>query len=720
MARLSTIACLGAMVLSALSSTADAEPRRLNSLVTEMARLEYPAGIPVQKVPGPVGRVTFDLPYECWLHVTWEGVGAQFPLDRAWVDIDHARGGVRINDWGERILFVPAGRVEARVWAVGAARARRLVIRRVPEIMVYMYEGENEPQPQRWITHSWEILNRSLLPSANLVVSPQRQPYERFARIWHDRGGRWIVNHGMSQLRDPETDPAEYWAEMLRETPYDGAIHDELLMQDAEHFGRYADGLMRFAQMPESRGRRIYLFSPSSVMPAADLLDHFVPDDAAHSGDRSIRALAQGEGNITARQIGVPMEPGRQYTLSAWMRSEDVRRAPYTGVFIIDEGWFRHYAHLRPEEGTTDWTHYRATFTPGESRNGLYQVVMVGPGSGTLWIDAVQLQAGPDATAFTTDEPNLLRNASFEDGLTDWMRGMARIQPLVDAAMQTGAIFAPEMYMHEQENARAARELIDGYLVGKMRAWRDHFEGIERHILVTLSAGNVALRYSNDRRPDVNYKVHLDMQFHAMATDPAFRDVWGVGFWSGHYLDEELMRWYGALFRHYCIEGNRSRLTDDPYVLDHLTNPGFEAGLEGWETSGEIEAVPVAEMPEGARGGTHAPVPEGEWVVRTTGEGASVQQQIRNLEPGRLYSARVYCANPRYSEALIPAEMAVDGGQVLAQYTRDQIWQSGETHWTMHYRVFRALGTEARLTITDAGPGEVYWDFVQVEPFFEG
>lgn len=44
----------------------------------------------------------------------------------------------------------------------------------------------------------------------------------------------------------------------------------------------------------------------------------------------------------------------------------------------------------------------------------------------------------------------------------------------------------------------------------------------------------------------------------------------------------------------------------------------------------------------------------------------------------------------------------------------------GDVYWTMHRRVFRATATEGRLTVSDAEPGEVYWDFMQIEPFLEG
>ncbi|MEA3401257.1 MAG: hypothetical protein U9R79_08480 [Armatimonadota bacterium] len=231
----------------------------------------------------------------------------------------------------------------------------------------------------------------------------------------------------------------------------------------------------------------------------------------------------------------------------------------------------------------------------------------------------------------------------------------------------------------------------------------------------------MALRYSNDQLPDVSYKVLLDLQMHALATDRAFEDLRGVGFWSGHYIDEELMRWYGALFRHYCIEGRRTRLSDDPYMLEHLTNPGFEDGLQGWEVRGSVEPVRIAEMPQKGARGRYSPVPEGEMVVRTMRDADapnSLSQPIRNLEPGRLYSLKLYCTNPEYSEELIPAEISIEGGEMLPRRTLDRVWQVEDVYWTVHYRVFRATASKGSLTISDAAPGEVYWDFVQIEPYF--
>lgn len=46
--------------------------------------------------------------------------------------------------------------------------------------------------------------------------------------------------------------------------------------------------------------------------------------------------------------------------------------------------------------------------------------------------------------------------------------------------------------------------------------------------------------------------------------------------------EEEYLRWCAKLLRHYCIEGSTERLTNDPYVLNHIQNADFEQGLDDW------------------------------------------------------------------------------------------------------------------------------------------
>lgn len=713
---------LVAILLSAGSMTAvfaqDAGPVRLNNFVVQFADVDLLAADAPETL-----SLTLDRPE--WLFIELRGGG------EAAVTLSSQAGEVVALDApGETMRHVSGGEVVVSLAAAEGAQLERLIVRRVPEIMMYMYEGHDPPVPHGHINHTWEELEDAVLHSANLVVSRDREEYVPYAERWQQRGGRWLINQGMRALRDETVDLAQHWADLLGGTVWDGSIHDEVLATDVPQFERYADGLARFRAMPQSEGKTVYLYcgGPAAIGDPT-LLDFFesTQETAAH-GDRSILCAPQGDAGITARQLSVRLEPGVEYTISAHMRGEDVVAGNHTGVFVIDEGWHSLYGRISAPEGDSEWTRYQRTFTPRPSRNELYQVMLCGPASGQLWIDAVQIERGSEATDFAIGEPNVLENPSFEEGLAHWMRGAERDNPLRDAVIEHDHAFAPEIYLHEQATEERARSIIDQRLVLLPASWGRNYEGVNPTALIVLSVGDFSLRYSNDHFPSVNYKVLLDMQMHALAAgEGGATDLRGVGFWSAHYGTIEALRWYGALFRHYCIEGNTARFTADPYLLDHLVNPGFADGLEGWASAGTVEVVPIAEMTGGGPRSPYASVPRHENVLRTVrAEGAgpnSFGQPIRNLEAGRLYSLKLYCADEQYADRLIAADISIEGGELLPEHSWDNVLQMGRggvERWTMYLRVFRASGAEGHLTVSDAAPGAVYWDFVQIEPFFEG
>ena len=146
----------------------------------------------------------------------------------------------------------------------------------------------------------------------------------------------------------------------------------------------------------------------------------------ARDGTRSIRASDSPRIQMSLRQTGLVLDPGKQYTLSAYLRSQDLSDPGSVYVTVINEGWSWHSRYLTPSAATSDWTRYTTTFTPGVSTNGKYSVVIryAKGTTGILWLDAVQLQEG-SATALldlTEAEPramnfvgkNLLVNSSFE------------------------------------------------------------------------------------------------------------------------------------------------------------------------------------------------------------------------------------------------------------------------------------------------------------------
>ena len=286
--------------------------------------------------------------------------------------------------------------------------------------------------------------------------------------------------------------------------------------------------------------------------------------------------------------------------------------------------------------------------------------------------------------------------------------------------------------MDELPDEPAARKATSTRLGDVMAMWKAIHPGIERRMTLIFSAGNGALRYSNDKVPSANYKVLLDMQFHEIASDEAFTGLSGVGFWSMHYIDEELVRWYSALFRHYLIEGKKERLSADPYMLKHIENPGFENGEAGWQLAPAAEdsltIMPTAKMP---RGGSYTPVPEGKRALlmrRSDQKPNTISQFIRDLTPGRLYSLKFYTADPACGKVLTPVGVTLDGVEVLNDKGYDRLWHGGKAFWTMHYRIFRARSPQGKLTLSDwmdgpqtnaKPPQEIVLDFVQIEPYFE-
>ncbi len=151
--------------------------------------------------------------------------------------------------------------------------------------------------------------------------------------------------------------------------------------------------------------------------------------------------------------------------------------------------------------------------------------------------------------------------------------------------------------MPEQPTEAEAYALLSDELTYAYKNTKRNLPGSEENAIITLG-------YLTDptetlsRYPNVDYRVFMDMQFHLLATDPTFHDLYGIQEYLSSYADEELLRWAHRLFRHYCIEGKRTRFTHDPYILSHLKNPDFAEGLENWtikpakkgEYSGQIHA----------------------------------------------------------------------------------------------------------------------------------
>lgn len=309
-----------------------------------------------------------------------------------------------------------------------------------------------------------------------------------------------------------------------------------------------------------------------------------------------------------------------------------------------------------------------------------------------------------------------------------------------------GYRFSWERYLREDATVERARERLVRDLQAPFAAWRKAMPGVERHTVVCLGY-LCAPPETLNLNPAVNYHVYLDMQFNFLATDPTFWGLYGIMEYMAAYADEESIRWAHKLFRHYCIEGKRTPLIEDPYALPHLQNPDFADGLDGWRVEAAEKGSIAVEKMKGFSWleGRYPPTPEGDqfcWMKRSAKGPNRVRQTIQALEPGRVYSVKLISADLQHleTEQALTLSVHVAGAQRLEHYCFQQPYPScyshvvepynreHPAHFNFHRVVFRAQDETAELVISDwrtrhepGGPfdQEIAFNFVEVQPFLE-
>ncbi len=329
---------------------------------------------------------------------------------------------------------------------------------------------------------------------------------------------------------------------------------------------------------------------------------------------------------------------------------------------------------------------------------------------------------------------------------------------LVRTVFDAGFHMAWERYHHEMPTLPEARELMEDLLGKEMTRWRAVFPECQRQMVLVL--GVFATGPDLDVQPRVNYKVWMDMQMQYLATHPAYEGLFGVHWWYSGAASEELLRWERALYCHYCIEGETRLLSERfgwTYELDHLQNPDFYDGFEGWTVqpagedsmrTGYLERYARTQNRYWHRGG-YPDDPAGNtylWMKRHTARPNTISQEIRNLIPGAVYTVQLISAdnqdivNGRSRKEEHAVSLRLDGGDVIpggsfrsipvsSPWSHAQLPFENGPAWFNHHRVmFRATQPFARLTISDwesdSDPGgpigqELMFNYVQVQPYFE-
>lgn len=329
----------------------------------------------------------------------------------------------------------------------------------------------------------------------------------------------------------------------------------------------------------------------------------------------------------------------------------------------------------------------------------------------------------------------------YANHLYDGAEGRLLMQALADA----GSKIAWKRYLKTRPTERLARVFLKEELLDRATQYRELCPGSLESIVVCFGNFSAPNEFLNVN-PNVNYRKHLDMMFNIVANEGVFWRTYGIMSYLSAYADEESNRWTAHLFRHYGIEGRTEPATDEPYEMRHLVNSDFEEGLRGWDVRpAEEGSVRAVERPGfGWLQGRYPRTEEGDkalLAVRSAKRPNVFSQVIENLEPGKLYSFRMFSADfesmgKREQNAVT---VTLDNVELVPKHSFDYPIANCYSHayppydkenkaWmNYHWRIFLAKGRTAKVTVTDwAGEGkpggrigqQLIFNYCMVQPYY--
>lgn len=320
--------------------------------------------------------------------------------------------------------------------------------------------------------------------------------------------------------------------------------------------------------------------------------------------------------------------------------------------------------------------------------------------------------------------------------------------PFAKVCIEGGGYPCWEAYIAEWPTLKLALNKLREYPYEHVIPFEEKLPGVTKKLIWVFGVFSFPWPYA-DGYANVNYNAYLDMQFQFIATHPALFGLGGMHIWRSGYCDEERLRWCARLFRHYALEGNTNRLSADPYMLTHIENPDFVEGLKHWEVSParENSVFATAQKGFGKFIGRYYRGPDSFLVTRRDPEKPNVVRQvIRNLEPGRLYSVKMFTGDygafqsGNSTRELHAVSLQIKGAELLSgpQYRYQQAFPTRERlgnfteqkpFWlNLHWLVFRATAPTAELVISDwktpqnpGGPQDqtLLYTYVEVKPYLD-
>ena len=311
---------------------------------------------------------------------------------------------------------------------------------------------------------------------------------------------------------------------------------------------------------------------------------------------------------------------------------------------------------------------------------------------------------------------------------------------------------ALERYIFERSSEKGSKEALESFIDG-IADWEAKEPGVKRQMVIAFGLFSMPPGSIN-KQPNVDYHVWMDQQMNIVANHPVMSDIGGLEWWTSIMADEETVRFVGKLYRHYAILGKKDMLTRDPLFLTHLENADFEKGTAGWtlhpahEGAIQAKSFPRFGRIEGRYMGLGRPAdPEhiGDtflWIKRSAQGPNSFSQTVKNLEPGRLYSVKMFSCD--YQDLINPkakkleeaskflGSVDLENVDIDAKKSFTEMYASNPEPripvWiTYHWKVFRAKGTTAKVIVSDwpatepSGPfgQEQIFNFLELQPYHE-
>jgi hypothetical protein len=334
-------------------------------------------------------------------------------------------------------------------------------------------------------------------------------------------------------------------------------------------------------------------------------------------------------------------------------------------------------------------------------------------------------------------------------------RGGEEGPKLMRALMAAGDSPMWERYLSEQPDEASAWACFDSQVRAEMKQyWQPLRPDVAEHLIMTYGFfSSPAASLNHD--PTVDYKVWMDLEMNYLVNDPMFSGLAGFNRWTSGGADEECLRWAARLNRHYLIEGHTELLSPKygfRYHLTHLKNADFTDGLRNWEVqAAETGSVTGGQQPQlGGLQGRYPATTQGDTFARLRRSSKApnvISQTIRGLVPGRTYSLKMLSSDlgelraGKSVERRLATRIQLGNVEILPVNNLQAVFATGWTkagafdaaggnpYWVNYdYRVFRAKGTEARLSISDwasdKGPGgpigqELACNFIEVQPYLE-